>query len=211
MPGLFKTYYQRLCSESNRIRLRRLRKAAEFRISRSNRPYKLHLGCGRIKIEGWINLDSDDTSASPDPDIVWDLRNGIPMESSSCEVIYSEHLLEHLAPNDGVLLLKECQRVLQPGGVVRIAMPSLDVLIKQSYEGDWKEQDWLKWPEYSFIETRAEMLNVAFRWWGHQWLYDREELHRRLREAGFSEICNCEWGESKIHYLKNLETRKDSL
>src|SRR5260370_30498646 len=141
---LLRACYLRLRSESNKVNLWRLRRVAEDQISRYSRPYKLHLGCGKVKIEGWINLDSDYLGASSD--IVWDVRNGIPMENSSCLVIYSEHLLEHLAPEEGVFLLRECHRVLQPSGVVRIAMPSLDVLIKQSYEGNWKEQDWLRWP-----------------------------------------------------------------
>lgn len=55
------------------------------------------------------------------------------------------------------------------------------------------------------------MLNIAFRWWGHQWLYDQEELHSRLWEAGFSIIRDVEWVNSDIPELRNLETRKDSL
>ena len=55
------------------------------------------------------------------------------------------------------------------------------------------------------------MLNMIFRGWGHQWLYDREELHRRLKEAGFRNIRDVEWGESQFPELRNRETRKDSL
>ena len=69
----------------------------------------------------------------------------------------------------------------------------------------------MTWPEYQFIQTRAEMLNIAFHWWGHQWLYDREEFHRRLGEAGFPEIRDMPWGESGIPDFRNRETRKDSL
>mgnify|MGYP003793632747 CR=1 FL=1 len=93
---------------------------------------------------------------------------------------------------------------------MRVAMPSLDDLIKKSYEGNWREQDWLTWPKYQHIKTRAEMLNISFREWGHQWLYDREELHRRLQEAGFTKIKDVEWGVSDWPELCGLETRLDS-
>src|SRR5205814_2367959 len=128
-------------------------------------------------------------------DLVWDLSRSIPVGDGTCNLIFTEHLLEHLPPDCGVAFLRECQRVLVPGGVVRVAMPSLDVILEKA-TGDWRDQDWLRWPEYQFIQTRAEMLNIAFRWWGHQWLYDRQELHRRLGEAGFVEIRDVARGES---------------
>lgn len=174
-----------------------------------NKPFKIHLGCGKTRFDGWINLDAYEVTGITD--IVWDLRYGIPVDDNSCKSLYSEHLLEHLPVEQGVALFKECYRVLQPGGVLRIAMPSLDVLIEKSYLGTWREQEWLTAPEFQFIQTRAEMLNISFRWWGHQWLYDREELHRRLREAGFTLITEPQWGESGMSELSARETRKDSL
>jgi hypothetical protein len=52
------------------------------------------------------------------------------------------------------------------------------------------------------------MLNMAFRAWGHKWLYDREELHRRLHEAGFTRVKDVEWGGSEEVELRNRETRR---
>ncbi|MCX7858344.1 MAG: methyltransferase domain-containing protein [Deltaproteobacteria bacterium] len=162
-----------------------------------------------MRLSGWINLDANSIPGVTDG--VWDLKEGIPFENGSCKLIYCEHLLEHFSVEEGLFFLKECHRVLTDDGVVRIAMPSLDVLIRKSCEGNWREQEWLSWPEYSFIQTRAEMLNIAFRWWGHQWLYDLEELERRLREAGFRQVYSVGHGESDIPELRNLETRGDSL
>lgn len=173
------------------------------------RPYKLHLGCGKVKFDGWINIDIEEKL---DPvDIVWDVSDGLPFEDNSCEIVYHEHMLEHLPIDKGVFLLRECYRVLQTGGVLRVAMPSLDVLLEKASSKDWRNQDWLTWSEYQFIQTRAEMINIAFRWWGHQWLYDQEELHRRLHEAGFKQVRDVEWGYSELPELRNRETRKDSL
>ncbi|MEG4111291.1 methyltransferase domain-containing protein [Microcoleus sp. Pol12A6] len=171
--------------------------------------YKLHIGCGQVKLVGWINIDE---MLHPGiTDLQLDITKGLPYDDDSCSLIHHEHFLEHLSAEAGLSFLKECYRLLKSGGVMRIAMPSLDQIIEKCYLGNWKDQDWLKWPEYQFIKTRAEMLNISFRWWGHQWLYDREELHRRLQEAGFTIIRDVEWGNSDIPELRNLETRKDSL
>lgn len=173
------------------------------------RPYQLHIGCGEVRLPGWINMDSDPKVSGVE--VVWDFRNGIPFPSRSCALIYNEHFLEHLPVEQGVDFLREARRVLQPGGVLRIAMPSLDVLLEKATSADWRDQDWLRWPGHEFIVTRAQMVNIAFRWWGHEWIYDREELERRLREAGFSELVFCLRSQSEHKALRDLETREDSL
>ena len=61
------------------------------------------------------------------------------------------------------------------------------------------------------VTTKAEYLNVCFRNWGHKWIYDREELHRRLREVGFRTIKDAECSISTIPTLNGLENRPDSL
>lgn len=187
------------------LRRSRIRK----KLRRFPLPYRLHLGCGRNRFEGWVNIDTDRSLDTVD--LVWNLAHGLPVEDSSCGLIYHEHFIEHLSVEQGLFIFRECHRALRPGGVLRIATPSLDFIIERLCAGDWRNQDWLTWPEYRFIRTRAEMLNIVFRWWGHQWLYDREELRRRLGEAGFTRIRDCEWGKSDIPGLCDRETRADSL
>lgn len=208
MKALVKKLYRDYRSVQEKARLPRQRRLVAQQLSAHRHPYQLHLGCGLIRFDGWINIDADQGSVA---DIIWDLAKGIPVADSSCALIYSEHMLEHLTVEQGRQFLIECHRALQTGGTVRIAMPSLDVLVEKSHSGKWREQDWLMWPEYQFVQTRAEMMNMFFRAWGHQWIYDTEELHRRLREAGFSKITNAEWGRSSISGLNGRETRKDSL
>jgi len=177
------------------------------RVSPSN---KLHIGCGTVKMDGWINIDANIQTGVTDLQL--DITKGLPYDDNSCSLMYHEHVLEHLRVEDAVNFLQECNRVLQFGGIMRIAMPSLEFVIQKYSSEDWRScQDWLTWPEYQFIQTRAEMLNIALRWWGHQYLYDREELYRRLQEAGFEKIRDVEWGMSDVSELINRETRKDSL
>lgn len=179
-------------------------------LSKTEQPYKLHIGCGKNQLDNWINLDLKKNQGITD--IVWDASEGFPfLKNESCSFIYNEHFLEHLNIQQAEVFLSECYRVLKLGGVLRIAMPSLEHIINKYCSENWKEQDWLTWEGHEFIKTRAEMINISFRWWGHKWLYDREELHRRLREAGFEKIRDAKWGKSDAPELRNLETRKDSL
>jgi predicted SAM-dependent methyltransferase len=190
------------------LRRRRLR---EFRraMQAFPRPYRLHLGCGQIRFEGWVNVDL--STGNDATDVVWDVTDPLPVEDCACRLIYSEHLVEHLTVEDARRLLVECHRALAPGGILRLAMPSLERLVEQYGSGRWREQPWLSQPENRHVSTPCEMLNVAFRSWGHEWLYDAEELHRRLSEAGFTDIRDMDSGFSEVPDLANRERRPDSL
>jgi len=165
---------------------------------------KLHVGCGRNILPGWINADID-----PRADLIIFLERKLPFKSGSLERIYSEHVLEHVPYETAVYFLREARRTLIPGGVIRIAMPDLDELI-DGYQKDWRRFDWVNLPALRFIRTRAEMINIAFRWWGHQHLYNREELERALQEAGFDRVIFRQHGESDYSDLCGLETRPES-
>lgn len=117
---------------------------------------KLHLGCGPITPDGWINLDGSwnawfakhprlrgilktfrlapanafDVSWSPNV-IVHDVKKGLPFENNSLSAIYASHLLEHLYFEDAKRVLGECYRVLEPGGVLRMVVPDLRAFIME--------------------------------------------------------------------------------
>ena len=125
------------------------------------------------------------------------------------QMFYAEHLIEHLSLEQGVVLMRECRRVLKPGGVLRLATPDLADIVRD-YQTDWRRHDWVNWPQFGWIDTGARMVNVALREWGHQYLYDYDELSLRLRQAGFEHIERRRLGESTLPDLRNLETRLDS-
>ncbi len=174
---------------------------------------KLHLGCGTTYLEGWINIDID-MSEFYKVDLKLDIRQSFPYKDNSIDFIYNEHLIEHLTDYEGVSLLKECLRVIKPGGIVRVATFDLDDMIKnaQSNNPTWKFDLGILNGYFSYIQTRAEYFNVVFYSWGHKWLYNTEELRRRFKEAGFSitNMKSCKVSESEHEELKNLETRPNS-
>ena len=173
-----------------------------------NGPLKLHLGCGKKYKKGWINIDNNSDNNIEKLDINYNLAKGIPFKDNTIDYIYNEHFIEHLYVKHAESFLKECKRVLKHGGILRIATPDLYSLIN-----GYKNENWLKeskefFDKYNmnFIRTKAELINISFHWWGHKWLYDKEELERRLKDVGFKKIEFCINNESVYNELKGLET-----
>ncbi|HLL73725.1 MAG TPA: methyltransferase domain-containing protein [Pyrinomonadaceae bacterium] len=89
-----------------------------------------------------------------DPSVMaHDLRQGIPFEDGRFDVVYHSHLLEHFSKARAQLFLKECWRVLKPGGTLRVAVPDLERMardylqsLERAVEGDesWcHNYDWM--------------------------------------------------------------------
>jgi predicted SAM-dependent methyltransferase len=90
-------------------------------------PRLLNFGCGGAFHPGWVNLDA--CPASPGV-VAHDLRQGFPYPSESFQGVYGSHVLEHLDPETGARLLRECHRVLGPGGIIRIVVPDLEAIAR---------------------------------------------------------------------------------
>lgn len=166
---------------------------------------KLQIGSGANRFPGWINADVD-----PRAELIVFLEKRLPFDDGFLDRIYLEHVLEHVSYETAVSFLRDARRVLKPRGVVRIAVPDLGDLARGYVDGDWRRFDWVNWPEHAFIKTGAQMINLGFRAWGHQHLYDREEMERALAESGFTECEFVARAESRHEDLRGLETRPDS-
>jgi len=161
----------------------------------------LNLGCGPQTLPGWINVD---IARGPEIDVVWDLTKSLPFPDESCAVIYCEHVIEHLSRADGAGFLRECFRVLQPGGVMRVSTPDAERFIR-SYAGNG---EFLRDPGFAEpIDTALDRINLMMREHGqHLWVYDRESLSLALRRAGFSTIVEQKFSESAHERLRRLDT-----
>lgn len=62
---------------------------------------KLHIGCGTVYKEGWINIDNNSDNNIKKLDFMWDLRKPLPLPENSVDFIYNEHFLEHLTADEG--------------------------------------------------------------------------------------------------------------
>lgn len=81
---------------------------------------KLHLGCGKRHIPGFVHIDAVDY---PHIDHVASIDNLSFIQNGSVDLIYNCHVLEHFKRRDVERVLREWHRVLKPGGVLRISVP----------------------------------------------------------------------------------------
>src|SRR5258706_13741581 len=82
----------------------------------------LNFGCGGTYHPDWVNLDAAPVS----PQVTaHDVRRPFPYVANRFDGLYGSHVLEHLQPPAAMRLLRECFRVLRPGGIVRIVVPDL--------------------------------------------------------------------------------------
>ncbi|WP_157692973.1 class I SAM-dependent methyltransferase [Pedococcus dokdonensis] len=160
---------------------------------------KVHLGCGPYTFDGWANLDLGGGS-----DVVsFDLTARLPFEDASLDRIFTEHFIEHVTRQRGARFLRECARVLKPGGVLRVSTPDLVRLVDEYLAGrttEWTDQGWTP-------ATPAQMLNEGMRQWGHRFVYDEPELIAAIRSAGFADVTRVAWRESQHEDLRGLEQR----
>ncbi len=116
----------------------------------------LNLGCGShysISKE-WVNVDFVSNSAHV---LAHNLLEGIPFGDNQFDLVYHSHVLEHFSKEDGVLLIKECFRVLKPGGVLRIAIPNLEVIAKEYLRF---LEEGLENPEDAIVEANYEWMKI---------------------------------------------------
>jgi predicted SAM-dependent methyltransferase len=164
-----------------------------------NSQEKLHLACGTNVLPGWVNVDQIDAK-----DVVkHDLTRPLPLASATITFIFAEHFIEHITREQGLALVRECHRLLKPGGVLRISTPDIKKLIAEYLSGqldEWRDVQWLP-------ATPCQLLNEGMRQWGHQFVYDEAELITLLREGGFERVQSAAWRQSQHPELSGRECR----
>ena len=174
------------------------RKRAAKQLSRQSR---LHLACGGNLLVGWANVDIDGASEV----IKLDLTRSLPVASDSIDFVFCEHFIEHISAGDAQKLLREIQRCLRPGGVMRLSTPDLAVLVDHYRDqrlDTWRDVGWTP-------ETPCRLLNEGMHSWGHQFVYDQRELETLFGSVGFSSIRRVRWRQSDHRELSGLECRPD--
>ncbi|HEY0097747.1 MAG TPA: methyltransferase domain-containing protein [Pyrinomonadaceae bacterium] len=158
--------------------------------------YKLHLGSGPRVVPGWFNIDG---APQDQLDLQWDLRTPLPFANRSCRLIYSEHLLEHLFKEDALNLLQECNRLLEPGGSIRLGVPDAELYLRAYVERRTDFFQGLKHLGGAVIplSTPIDVINQMFRMGGaHLFAWDFETIERALVDAGFTQITRWPSGQA---------------
>jgi len=170
----------------------------------------INCGCGRFLRPDCLNVDqlemADGAGNTPQPgrlarvlvdgETVYymrhDLENAFPLPDAAFDWGYSEHFIEHISPEQAIDWLAEMRRVIKPGGLLRLTTPDLQKYIegyldpagaffalhKQRLEASTGNKG-------SVAPRRAWMVNQIFRYFGHQWIYDFDEIIHAAASAGF--------------------------
>lgn len=173
-----------------------------------NNVYKLHLGCGSNRLQGWLNSDF-----SPQfPDVfALDVTQAFPIESETFDFVFSEHMIEHISLTQGMHMLEECYRILKPNGKIRVSTPDLAFLI-DLYRSDKTplQKAYIEWATNLFspeapMYADTYVINNFVRNWGHTFIYDEKTLHLSLLNARFKNITKCEINQSSEAHFCHLE------
>ena len=169
---------------------------------------KLQVGAGDILLEGWLNTD-----LIPTPEIAWvDVREPLPLPDQSFDYIFSEHVIEHVSYADGAQFIRDCFRVIKPGGRLRLATPNLGFITGLHHDPATPESDtYIRWTTDRYLPDAPKtapgfVVNNMFYNWGHRFVYDAETLAASLESAGFQEIRQFCAGESDDPVLRGLES-----
>lgn len=145
---------------------------------------KLHLGCGPRIIKGYINVDARDL---PGVDIAGCDVTRLPMfEDASVDLIYACHVLEHVQRPGTFSALLEWNRVLRPGGVLRIAVPDWDATV-EIYRRTGDYENLLNW----IYGGREYEENTHYR------QFNFPGLKTLLIEAGFKRVVRYDWRQTE--------------
>jgi predicted SAM-dependent methyltransferase len=87
---------------------------------RALRGALVNVACGPQVLDGFVNVDL----LGPPPRIRWDCRRSLPLADGGAAGIRAEQFVEHLDTREELPdFLRDCLRVLEPGGVLRIIVP----------------------------------------------------------------------------------------
>lgn len=172
---------------------------------------KLQIGAGLDGPGGWLNVDASPTLRLQRLPLVGallggmvgpkfssrvvfgDVVRGLAMADDSVDIVYSSHVLEHLAFDDLRRALREIHRVLRPGGVFRSVLPDLqfevDCYLKSTATDPASE---LMRSTLLGVEQRDRGLMSALRSWlgnsRHVWMWDYKSIAFQLGQADFVDI-----------------------
>jgi predicted SAM-dependent methyltransferase len=159
----------------------------------NGRELHLHLGCGTKYLRGFVNIDGNLFRKS---DLVLDLRHGLPLPDNSVRSIYSSHVFEHFYPDDLQALLRECHRVLCPGGGMRIVVPDMQAAVVASLTG--RADFFTDFPR-PHRSLGGKLSNLLFCEGGHRQGLDFSYLQELLTEAGFREVQRVRCNQTRIY------------
>jgi len=143
---------------------------------------------------------------------IHNLLKPLPWNENSVDVIYSSHTLEHFTREEGILLLKECYRVLKPGGIIRVIVPDLRCYIHNYIQGNLKADHFIEnllvlYPKSNSIFKKLIIPFISF---PHKCMYDEKTLLQIIQDIGFIALSK-NGMESDIYHIEDIEDYKRTI
>ncbi len=169
----------------------------------------LQVGCGKNLLHGWLNADY----APRFNDVVYlDATKPFPFPDNCMDFIFSEHMIEHVPHALGQHMLRECHRILKPGGRVRISTPNLVNIASLMASPTTEEKtNYVRKVTAKYIPENTQLLpgfvvnNFFWDFW-HYFVYDPDTLAQALKAAGFIDVQQMASRKGSVSELTGLET-----
>lgn len=108
--------------------------------------FRLNIGCGEHKLDGFINVDIE---KKVKPDLLHDISKGpLPIKDASVELIHCVHNIEHIAFARWPLVFKDFWRVLKMGGKLYLAYPEFEKCAKNFLTNHLGQKDFWRMTLY---------------------------------------------------------------
>lgn len=187
---------------------------------------KVNIGCGLSGIPGWQNLDNSPTiwlsripllhrllKTPPWPRDVrrYDVRKGLPYRESTVRYIYSSHAFEHFTRAESLAIAKDCFRALAPGGILRIVVPDLGLIVREYLADNSPQAAQTFLSRLSLNHSLQDFVHPGS---NHSQMFDAKALVHLLREAGFPQVAVSSYRQSAIPEIDQLDLevrRNESL
>lgn len=183
----------------------------------------LHVGSGKNRIfDDFVNVDLDGG------DCYLDATKPFKLESNSVDYVYTEHFIEHLKFSQGEFFIKECFRVLKPGGIKRALFPDLKKLVNLALSDDPLNEEIQKRAVHGLKNEAGEYIvspkatplqgenwdkldDIIYNftnYWGHEYLWSAQHFKKVIEYIGFDRACICDYGiGSDPRVIKDPEVR----
>ena len=139
---------------------------------------KLNLGCNTRVLKDYTNIDF---GSYPGVDIVTDVSKLGMFKDETVDMIRASHILEHFRYGDTKRVLDEWYRVLKPGGLLYLSVPSWERAVEIYLKAGLQE-----WLVYFLYGDQTEEGNY------HYTVYDFERLCRVLALSNFKDVSEIE-------------------
>lgn len=92
----------------------------------NNNKVKLNIGCGSNYLKDWINIDTESNTGNQKLDLMWDLKKPLPFRENSVDIIFDNHFLKDLSPEEAGYIVVNYRKILKPDGILKILPPSFE-------------------------------------------------------------------------------------